>query len=49
MNVDERWIKTALLFFYALKDAFGKNKCAVCALAFFSTMFNDLQDFSHYR
>jgi hypothetical protein len=26
----------------------GKNKCAVCALAFFSTNFNALHDFPHY-
>jgi len=36
-SVFESWKKTALLFFYALAFVAGKNKCAVCAVGFFSS------------
>jgi hypothetical protein len=34
-----RWQKAALLFFRALACVVGKNKCAVCEVAFFSSEF----------
>tara|TARA_R110002033_G_scaffold139208_1_gene178377 strand:+ start:4784 stop:4918 length:135 start_codon:yes stop_codon:yes gene_type:complete len=37
--------KTALLFFLALADVVGKNKCAVCAVGFSVGIFNGSSDF----
>jgi hypothetical protein len=36
-SVFERWLKTALLFFWRWLFVAGKNKCAVCAVGFFSS------------